>query len=194
MALAELLSPPGFVPHEASTWSAAHGVMFASAVCFTFEALTHIVPAVFGPLTADRIPARGKHHDVLDRQDLVYLTINRAMSVPFTYHYLRTAWVAPFMRWCAPLAARTRQRAGPRGARSAWGGIARCRKRGAARAGVVRWRVPQPRARRTPQPRSAAPLRPARPSRRADAATTQVRGGHERAQHAAPAAAAVFVL
>ena len=143
MATAEVLSrlvaPPGFVPEDVATWGPLHGVAFALAVVFTFEALTHIVPAVFSPLTRDRIPARGKHHDVLDRTDLVYLAINRALSIPFTYHYLRTAWVAPFMRWCAPLATRTRARDAPRATQRRGRGAGGCVRVGAPPARRARW-------------------------------------------------------
>ena len=167
-ALSRLVAPPGVVPHEASTWGVPQGVAFALAVVFTFEALTHIVPAVFSPLTRDRIPARGKHHDVLDRTDLVYLAINRALSIPFTYHYLRTAWVAPFMRWCAPLAPRTPPWDSPLTAHRRRRGAGGCVRAGAPPAQRARWLASQPLPRRASQPRGAAPLRRIARARRAE--------------------------
>jgi hypothetical protein len=97
-ALLALAAPPGFVLHEASTWSLWHAAAFAATVVLIFEALSRAVPAAFA--AAGRIPARGAHHDNLDSRDQLFLSINRACSVPFTYHYLKAAWLLPTVPWC----------------------------------------------------------------------------------------------
>jgi hypothetical protein len=104
-ALSRLAAAPGFVPTEAATWSAAHAACFLGAVGGAFEFLSHAVPRAFAG--AARIAPRGAHHDTLDGRDRLFLAINRAASVPFTYHYLKAAWLLPCMKWCAALRART---------------------------------------------------------------------------------------
>jgi hypothetical protein len=109
---------------------------------------------------AARIPTRGRHHDVLDSRDWLYLAINRAASVPFTYHYLRAAWVLPSVKWCAaPLRAAPRACAAP--ARGGGAAPRAARRRGAPqRAGC-----PRQAARHLRGPGRCAPLRASAPPR-----------------------------
>jgi len=97
--LARLLPPK---PEDASTWSASHGLAFVGLVTATFEALSHVVPLVFGSVRG-RIEARGRHLDVLTPKDALFLLFNRAASVPFTYHFLRALYTAPVVQWCVPV-------------------------------------------------------------------------------------------
>jgi hypothetical protein len=99
-ALQRLAQADGFIATEASTWGLPHAAAFVGAVTVTFELLSHAVPALFAPMPG-RIEARGKHHDTLDARDYTFLAINRAASVPFTYHFLKAAWLLPCVKWCA---------------------------------------------------------------------------------------------
>lgn len=94
--LARLLPPK---PEDAATWSPSHCLAFVGLVTATFEALSHVVPVVFGSVRG-RIEARGRHLDVLTPKDAFFLLINRAASVPFTYHFLRSLYLLPVVQWC----------------------------------------------------------------------------------------------
>ena len=96
--LASLFAATGFQLEDYSAWTPAQGCGFVLLVAGAFEFLNRAVPWVFA--TSRSIPQRGRHHDVLDATDTLYLAFNRLASVPFTYHYLRAAWVWPAVKWC----------------------------------------------------------------------------------------------
>ena len=96
--LSRLFEATGFELGDASRWTAAHAASFCLLVVAAFEFLSRVVPFLF--VRSGAIPARGRHHDVLDWKDTLCLSFNRCASVPFTYHYLKAAWVLPAVKWC----------------------------------------------------------------------------------------------
>jgi hypothetical protein len=95
--LGQLFEATGFQLEDFTAWSPAHALGFMLLVAGAFEFLNTSVPWLFA--TSRSIPQRGRHHDVLDATDTLYLAFNRLASVPFTYHYLRAAWVWPAIKW-----------------------------------------------------------------------------------------------
>ena len=94
-----LFAATGFQLEDWTVWTPAHATAFCLLVVAAFAFLNAIVPLLFS--TRRAIPARGRHHDVLDVTDTLFLSFNRVASVPFTYHYLRAAWMWPAVKWCA---------------------------------------------------------------------------------------------
>jgi hypothetical protein len=95
--LGQWFEATGFQLEDYTAWSPAHALGFMLLVAGAFEFLNTAVPWLFA--TSRSIPQRGRHHDVLDATDTLYLAFNRLASVPFTYHYLRAAWVWPAIKW-----------------------------------------------------------------------------------------------
>ena len=91
-----------FVMDKPGSWSAPQAGAFCTCVMAALGFLNNIVPPVARALLrgASPIPAQGSHLDALEWKDHLFLFINRLASIPFTYHFVVTAWTLPSIVWC----------------------------------------------------------------------------------------------
>lgn len=59
-------------------------IVFAMVILLGLEALTHIVPLLFGSFR--KIPVRGKHLDDLEKIDRLCIFVNKFLTILFVYH------------------------------------------------------------------------------------------------------------
>ena len=74
-------------------------VCLISVVLLGMEVLSFGVPTVFNH--ASKIPVRGKHLDKLSSVDLLYISINKLLTVAFVYHVIVVTPLMPSIKWAS---------------------------------------------------------------------------------------------
>lgn len=71
-------------------WTASMIFGLCVVILIGLEVLSHIVHLIFNNTGSKLIPVKGKHLDVLEFEDNVYIWINKALTMLFVYHLV---WV-----------------------------------------------------------------------------------------------------
>lgn len=81
-----------FLLYNAQTWLPHHYLLWGLLVLAGLEILACLV-FVFGhACRAASIPMRGKHLDVLEKWDLIFISFNKLATTLFSYHLLKFQW------------------------------------------------------------------------------------------------------
>lgn len=96
--ISRVLDSVGFDLLQPLSWSPLQAGFFSLAVMGALGFLNNIVPLLFA--RSRSIPAQGSHLDALSPRDRAFLAFNRLASIPFSYHFVRAAWVLPSIAWC----------------------------------------------------------------------------------------------
>ena len=81
---------------EVRSWPAWFIASYCCGIFFGLEALSQIVPAIFGHY--DKIAIKGKHLDVLSFQDNLFITVNKCLTLIFVYHTVQVAYYTPSIK------------------------------------------------------------------------------------------------
>lgn len=82
---------------DITTWSITSIAIFAIALLFGLEMLSVMCRLIFQQYPA--IPVKGKHLDKLEFVDLVYIHINKILTIIFVYHLMQVTWNTSTIKW-----------------------------------------------------------------------------------------------
>jgi sterol desaturase/sphingolipid hydroxylase (fatty acid hydroxylase superfamily) len=81
-----------FILYNAQTWLPHHYLLWGLLVLAGLEILACLVFAFGHARQAASIPIRGKHLDVLEKWDLIFISFNKLATTLFSYHLLKFQW------------------------------------------------------------------------------------------------------
>jgi hypothetical protein len=97
--------------YNITTWPWWFFILYAAVLCLGVEILAYVV--LEGFTWAKRIKVKGKHQDVLETIDLMFIYWNRFTMLPFMYHAIQLVVFTPsilipmeeatLLNVCAPL-------------------------------------------------------------------------------------------
>ena len=82
--------------HNITTWPWWFFLLYTSVLCAGVELLSYIV--INGFTFANRIAIKGKHQDVLETIDLMFISWNRFTMLPFMYHAIQLVYYSENIR------------------------------------------------------------------------------------------------
>lgn len=88
-----------FTEYSIEKWSLTTKFMFSVGVMLGLETLSRIIPFIFNTLGSKLIPVKGKHLDTLSFDDHLYITINKLLTVMFTYHLIWVCQSSSSIKW-----------------------------------------------------------------------------------------------
>ena len=88
-----------FTEYSIDKWSLTTKFVFSVGVMLGLETLSRIIPFIFNTLGSKLIPVKGKHLDTLSFDDHLYITINKLLTVMFTYHLIWVCQIRHFDTW-----------------------------------------------------------------------------------------------
>ena len=92
MDIQKLLISNNFQLHDITTWTNSFILTFSLAILLGLEILAHLVPYVFKNTKNEEIEIQGKHLDQFEMIDLLYININKILTVIFVYHVIATCY------------------------------------------------------------------------------------------------------
>lgn len=84
-------------PNDVFTWPLWFTITFSLVITVGMEALTWIIDGIF--YSFKKIPVKGKHLDKLETTDLVYISINKLLTVVFAFHVIQMTYATPTVKW-----------------------------------------------------------------------------------------------
>jgi sterol desaturase/sphingolipid hydroxylase (fatty acid hydroxylase superfamily) len=92
-----------FTIYDASEWQWQHYVVWTILILLALQILAVLVLSIGKVLGLDdpkqAIKIRGKHLDVLEPIDQVYISINKLLTALFTYQAINYVWFEPLIKW-----------------------------------------------------------------------------------------------
>lgn len=85
--LEQIMAQAQHSAHNPRQWGVVELIVFTLVIQLGVEFYNHILPRFF--LKLSNLPARGKHLDLLDRTDLLYITLSRIAIIFMFFHYVQ---------------------------------------------------------------------------------------------------------
>jgi sterol desaturase/sphingolipid hydroxylase (fatty acid hydroxylase superfamily) len=84
-------------PNDVFTWPLWFTIVFSVVITVGMTALSWIINMLF--YSSGRIPVKGKHLDNLEPLDILFISINKFLTVIFVFHVVQMTYATPTVKW-----------------------------------------------------------------------------------------------